>query len=251
MSPPVIFLPGILMPAALRYQPLLGELGADVNPVVKELEVYDASAGLAGYTLAREVEGITRVADQSGFERFHLYGHSGGGAVSLAYVATHPERVLSVAVDEPATDFAAEHLGYLRAAADRMLPMSDAVLMGAFTAELVAPGVEVPPPPWGDQPPAWMVNRPAGVRAFLTTLLGASVDPTLFRSFPGPVYYSYGSLSNPSWEAMAVRLQTMFPDIDVERYEGLSHLQTSHVVEPGRVADRLRALWAKAEANAG
>lgn len=37
---PVIFLPGILMPAALRYERLLAALGADVRPVLKELEVY-------------------------------------------------------------------------------------------------------------------------------------------------------------------------------------------------------------------
>jgi pimeloyl-ACP methyl ester carboxylesterase len=34
-----------------------------------------------------EVDGIDRAADDEGFDRFHLYGHSGGGAMALAFVA--------------------------------------------------------------------------------------------------------------------------------------------------------------------
>ncbi len=37
---------------------------------------------------------LETLAEAAGFERFHLYGHSGGGACALAYVATYPERVL-------------------------------------------------------------------------------------------------------------------------------------------------------------
>jgi hypothetical protein len=40
MSLAVIFLPGIIMPAADRYSALIKELGADVNAISKDLEVY-------------------------------------------------------------------------------------------------------------------------------------------------------------------------------------------------------------------
>lgn len=246
--PQVIFLPGILMPAELRYGALLEALGNDVTPTLKDLEVYEPGSDLETYSLAREIAGITRVADKAGFERFHLYGHSGGGAVVLAYVASNPDRVLSVAVDEPATDFSAEHKEYVRSSYGLMAPLGDADLMGSFAKELLRPGVELPPPP--AETPAWMANRPAGIRAFLRALDAVNVDTDRFRSFPGPVYYSYGDLSNEAWEAMAPRLAGLFPNFTAELYQGLHHLRTSHIAEPGRVADRLRELWAKADASA-
>src|SRR5918994_1723187 len=99
MRHPVIFLPGILMPAELRYAALLEALGDEVDAVVKDLEIYATSPPSPDYSLAAEVAAVDRVADEAGFERFHLYGHSGGGAVALAYLAEHRERVVSLAVD--------------------------------------------------------------------------------------------------------------------------------------------------------
>jgi hypothetical protein len=40
VSYPVIFLPGIIMPAPDRYSALLKELGAHVNAITKDLEIY-------------------------------------------------------------------------------------------------------------------------------------------------------------------------------------------------------------------
>jgi hypothetical protein len=36
----IMFIPGGFQPAAMRYRPLLSELGQDVEPVLKDLEVY-------------------------------------------------------------------------------------------------------------------------------------------------------------------------------------------------------------------
>ena len=96
----VVFLPGIIAPAARRYAPLL-HLLVDVNPVVKDLEVYRADAPPAGYSIATEMDGVLRVADEAGVERFHLYGHSAGGAVALALALTHGDRVLTLASTNP------------------------------------------------------------------------------------------------------------------------------------------------------
>ena len=116
----VIFLPGIIMPAALRYAPLLRELGDSIDALPKELEVYASDSPPANYSIEDEVEGISRAADDAGFERFHLYGHSGGGASALAFVARYPERVLSLAVDEPATDFDPNQQTEMQAALSRV-----------------------------------------------------------------------------------------------------------------------------------
>jgi pimeloyl-ACP methyl ester carboxylesterase len=98
----VVLLPGGVMPAGPAYGALLAELGHDVDARPKELEVYATDEPPPDYSLATEVAGITRVADEAGFERFHLVGYSGGGASSLAFAASHPERLLSLALMEPA-----------------------------------------------------------------------------------------------------------------------------------------------------
>jgi pimeloyl-ACP methyl ester carboxylesterase len=76
--------------------------------VLKDLEVYRDLAPPEDYSITTEIDGLDRTADEAGFNRFHLYGHSAGGAIALAYVAARPHRVLSLAVDEPAMDFTEE-----------------------------------------------------------------------------------------------------------------------------------------------
>jgi len=97
----VILLPGGVLPAELAYHALLEALGERVEAVTKDLEVYAGDEPPAGYGLEAEVEGIRRHADAQRFERFHLVGYSGGGASSLAFTATYPERLLSLALLEP------------------------------------------------------------------------------------------------------------------------------------------------------
>jgi pimeloyl-ACP methyl ester carboxylesterase len=242
---PVLFLPGILMPASLRYERLFGVLGDDVHAVAKELEIYRGpSVPPPGYAFEDEIEGIGRAADEAGFARFHLYGHSGGGACALALAALRPERVLSLALDEPAIDFSPEDVRELR---EVHLPIADLPpeqRMGAFLRTLLRE--DVPPPAALEKRPPWMTDRPAGVAAFVRALAEADVPFERLGRFERPVYYSYGSLSNETWERMAERLSGVFPNVTVDRYEGLSHLNTSHIAEPERVAAALRRLWASA-----
>src|SRR5207248_2955579 len=84
----VIFLPGVIMPCALRYAALLRELDNGVRAITKDLELY-AGPGTPpqGYDITMELDGINETAEDAGWDRFHLYGHSGGGAVALGYVA--------------------------------------------------------------------------------------------------------------------------------------------------------------------
>jgi len=143
-----------------------------------------------GYGVTMEIEAISQTADAAGLDQFHLYGHSGGGAIALAYVAAHPKRVISLAVDEPAYDFldSPESRSYWREIeAVATLPQRER--MPAFLRLQLGPGVPLPPPPPGP-PPAWMASRPAGVRALATALEQHHVDPGSYRQFAGPVYFS-------------------------------------------------------------
>jgi pimeloyl-ACP methyl ester carboxylesterase len=100
--PAVIFVPGGVMPGELAYGPLLSILGDQIQPLVKELEVYATDAPPPDYGLELEVDGILRVAEAAGVERFHLVGYSAGGASALAFTARYPARLRSLALIEPA-----------------------------------------------------------------------------------------------------------------------------------------------------
>lgn len=241
----VVFLPGIIAPAARRYEPLLRYL-VDVNPIVKELEVYRDGSPPDGYSIATEVDGVLRAADEAGVERFHLYGHSAGGAVAIALSLTHRERVLTLAVDEPASDFTDQgNADYGWPEFDRVLRLPPNDSTAEFLKLQVAPGVALPPPPGGTLP-AWMAKRPAGMRAFIEALRAHHLTERDYRAFDKPVYFTWGSLTHQRWRSMERRLSALLPNFSSEMFEGLHHLNTSHTAEPQRVAARLTTLWQRA-----
>ncbi|MGH2725961.1 MAG: alpha/beta fold hydrolase [Actinomycetota bacterium] len=243
---PVLFLPGIIAPATVRYSPLLDHL-PDISAVCKDLEVYAGEEPPSGYAIGSELDGVDRAADEAGFGTFHLYGHSGGGAVGLAYAVARGERLLSLAVDEPAHDFTAEGdavYGWGEFEAAATLPEPDATR--SFMSLQLAPDVPPPSPPPGPAPP-WMAKCPAGIRAFIAALRSHHIDPDRYQAFRAPVYFSRGTRSHPRWTAMHERLSKLFPDFAAEVYEGLHHLNTSHQAEPGRVARALKNFWGRAE----
>ena len=168
----VIMLPGIVLPASLAYQALIDVLGSDVQAMAKDLEVYAGSAPPPDYTLELEVEGIVRLADEQGWDRFHLVGYSAGGASITAFAARHPDRVRSLALLEPAwagnwDDMSDAHRR-LRQEYQQLERLPPDQFISEFMRLGVRPGVELPPPPPGDPPP-WMDLRPAGIRAVLKT----------------------------------------------------------------------------------
>jgi len=240
----VVLLPGIVNPARPKFAVLAAELD-DVQCEFKDLEIYADPRIPDDYSFADEVEGLHRFVTELGDDPVHLVGYSLGGAIALAYVAQHPDRVASVALDEPATDFTEEDralLGsqWMTGLAD--LPTDEQ--MKGFFETMFRPGVEVAPPPPLPSTPE-MALRPAGVATMLRALPRSTVDEDALRSYPGPMYLAYGSLSHERFEAMAARMPTRFPRCTVERFEGRHHLDPPHQAEPARVATALRALWSR------
>jgi pimeloyl-ACP methyl ester carboxylesterase len=246
----VVLLPGGVMPAGPAYGALLAELGPDVDARPKELEVYADDAPPPDYSLATEVDGIARVADEAGFDRFHLVGYSGGGASSLAFAASRPDRLLSLALMEPA--FAGwQRMGDAeRSHFERFRPLLDKdgpEMLAAFQALQLAPGVDLVPAPQG-LPPPWMARRPAGIHAFLRTFFDSDLDLETLRRFDRPVWFALGGRSHPDYYArMAERLAGVFPDFTVEVFPDRHHFDPPHRIEPARVAASLRSLWDRAE----
>lgn len=240
-----IFLGGILMPARFRFGPLVAALGSSPELEVKELDVYATERVPDDYSLASEVDALDRFAAERGHDRFHLYGYSIGASIALAYVAAHPDKVVSLALDEPATDFSdADRQMNTAQGLDGLADLPPDQRMQVFVKSLTRPGVDLGPPP-AVPPTPEMALRPAGMAAASREVESYPVDSERLRAFDRPVYLSYGALSNERWEAMATRLAGLFPDCTVERYEGWHHLDTSHQAEPERVAAALKGMWSR------
>ncbi len=245
----VVLLPGGVLPAEPAYAALVQILGERVHAVAKDLEVYAGDQPPRDFSLDVEVEGIVRVADVHGFDRFHLVGYSGGGASSLAFAALHGTRLLSLALLEPAwagnertpeEEALMEHFRALE-------PLPPDQFMAGFVQLQLAPGVEPPPPPQGPSP-QWMAKRPAGLRAFIDAFDNGHLDIEALRAFDRPVYFALGSRSNPDYYGrMADRLAAIFPDFSIERFSERHHFDPPHRIEPERLANSLLALWQRGE----
>lgn len=248
----MILLPGAVLPAELAYSALFETLADEVEAVAKDLEVYAGDAPPVEYSLDTEVAGVVREADARGWERFHLGGYSGGGAAALATAARHPDRLLSLALLEPAWagnwDMSEAERAIWRESAklDALTPDES---MAAFVRLQLRPGVTPPAAPPGPPPP-WMAKRPAGIRAFMRTFRTYDLDRESLRRFGRPVYYALGGLSNPNqYGEIAERLSRAFEDFTLDVFEERHHFDPPHRIEPERLARSLRTLWERAEAT--
>lgn len=246
----VIMLPGGVMPAQFAYTDLLDRLGATADVRVKELEIYAGAQPPPDYTLNDEVAGILRLAHDAGFGQFHLAGYSAGGAGSVAFAAAHPQRLISLTLNEPAWaghqhESDAEQRLWARFAAIGQLP--DEAMMPAFMAAQIAPDVPLPARPDGPPPP-WMATRPAGLRTFLRIFTTSDLDLEGFRRFPAPVLYTLGGKSNPDYYAeQARRLAAIFPDFTLVEFPSRHHFDPPHRVEADRMAAVLREFWDRSD----
>ncbi len=246
----VILLPGIVLPAEPAYGALIAALGPDVEAAAKDLEIYATPEPPEDYSLELEIAGVLREADAHGWDRFHLVGYSGGGAASLAFAAARPDRLASLALLEPAWagdwDLSPAEKA-LSLEYDRLVGLPIEQFMPTFMRLGLKPGVPLPAPPPGDPPP-WMANRPAGIRAILRAFERGDIDRAALESFDRPVYFALGALSNPDqYGEIAKRLSSVFPDFELEVFEQRHHFDPPHRIEPERLASSLMKLWRRAE----
>ena len=244
----MILLPGAVLPADLAYGALIDALGPDVDAVAKDLEVYAGDEPPIDYTLDDEVAGVVREADARGWERFHLVGYSGGGAAALAAAARRPDRLLSLALLEPAWagdwDISDGERAVWREF-EKLEELPPDEFMRTFVRLQLRPGIEPPASPPGPPPP-WMAKRPAGIRAFMRTFKTYDLDRESLSRFERPVYFALGALSNPDqYGELAERLSRALDDFTLEMFEERHHFNPPHRIEPERLARSLRALWGR------
>lgn len=97
--------------STLLWEPVLPELARARRAVAIDLHGFgwtERPSDPAAYTLEGQERMVLAVADQLGFRRFDLAGHSYGGAIALFIASRHPERVRSlVLVDNAMPEYAA------------------------------------------------------------------------------------------------------------------------------------------------
>jgi pimeloyl-ACP methyl ester carboxylesterase len=246
----VVLLPGIVLPKDLAFGALIDAFSEDVRAHAKDLELYATPEPPHGYGLDTEIDGVLRDADARGVARFHLVGYSAGGAIAAALAARDPERLLSLALLEPAwigNEDLTEDERRVWTEIERIRDLPPDEKMPRFVRVQLAPGIEPPPPPPGSPPP-WMAKRPAGIDAITRAFERHEIDAARLRAFDSPVYFALGELSNPdSFGRMAERAGELFPHFTLERWEGRHHFDPPHRAEPERLASSLAAIWELAD----
>ena len=243
----VICLPGGVAPASQRYAPLAAATSGRADLHLKDLEVYRETAPLAGYSIEMELSALDRFADSLGLDRFHLVGYSGGGFISLAYAAMRRDRLLSLALFEPAmvpgepTSAESEATKVLEA---KLAGLTGPEFMSAFVRAQVKPGVELQAPP---PPSPEMSKRPAGIAAMLQAFIAFRVDREQLRKCSFPVYYGYGDQTHDVEAVRAGVLAQLFSDIHVKRFAGVHHFVSPDRIYTPEHAQSLVDLWRRAQ----
>lgn len=249
MTNHVICLPGGVAPAAQRYEPLKEVIGGRAKLFLKDHELYRGDSPPAGYSVEMELDAIDRFADALGLDRFHLVGYSGGGFLSLAYAGTRPQRLLSLAIFEPARvpgKPTAEEQAAIDSLSARLDGLEGGAFMAAFVQGQLKPGVQAAPPaarPWPG-----MEKRPAGLAAMMRAFTVYAFDRDQLRACTFPVYLGYGDLTNEFEEAQAAVLARLFADLRIQRFAGVHHFVPPEQIYTPAHAQALEELWARASA---
>ncbi len=250
MKRSVIALPGGVMPAAARYASLADAVKDEAEFHSKDLEVYASDPPPPEHSVDDEVAALAGFADSLGLKRFHLVGYSGGGFVSLAFAAVHPERLLSLAVFEPARipgDPTPEESAWNDRLRRAVAGREGADFMDAFVKLQLRPGVVIPPP--SGPPPPWMRTRPAGIAALIRAFDRHRLDRNGFREWTFPVFYGYGDQTVEIEAVQGAVLARLVPDIRIRRFAGVHHFVPPEQIYNAEHVQALRELWARADSN--
>jgi pimeloyl-ACP methyl ester carboxylesterase len=247
----VILLPGGTLPAGLAYGALIEALGSEARCVPKDLEVYAGDEPQPEYSADMEIDGVLRVADEAGFDRFQLVGYSAGGLFALATAVRHPDRVAGLGLVEFAPvrslDTGPEGDALWREF-ERLMTLPPEERGRASSSMILKPGTQPPARPAGPPPP-WMAKRAAAYEPLMRATWLYPLDLEAVRGYHGPMYVALGSLSHESFERQTCRLAELCPQTEIEVYEGLHHLDPPHRAEPARLSQSLLRTWSRAGAT--
>ena len=183
-----------------------------------------------------QLELLAPVFERAG-ERFHLVGHSYGGAIALKAALKYGARVRSLALyepvlfalllrDSPKSDAARE----ITRVRDEMIAAEPAVAAERFIDYWMGAGA------WATTPEArrpMLVHAVQSVKAEWHSAFHEPTPLAAFGAVSSPTLLITGAASTAAARAVAKLLCTSLPGVRVEELAGAGHM--APVTEPGRV----------------
>ena len=147
---PVFYLHGT-PGSRLLYEKQVQDAGRrGIRLIAHDRAGYGGSTPKPGRRIGDEATDVAAIADALGLDRFAVYGHSGGGAPTLACAALLPDRVVAASSLAGLAPYPAEGLDWLAGmgelnVADFQLMMSDPTAWELKTAEDAVTMSDAPP----------------------------------------------------------------------------------------------------------
>lgn len=223
--------------------------GTGHTMVVYDRRGHSASTDVAGQgTIRQDADDAGRLIELLGLDRVHVVGHSYGAGLAVLLAAQHPELVSSLYLHEPpafALLTGSPELDELAGQARAVAQKSAALLAAgrveegtAYFTEEMAFGASSWTELFDDQARAIMV-------ANSDTWLDQSRDPerlavdvAVLNAFDGPVTFSMGSRTLPTFAAVTAEMLRLVPGASAATIEGAGHgAPTSH---PDELAAAIR-----------
>ena len=229
--------------SSAQWRPLMDRLGCRYHTLAADLYGSGKSPtwpALGPLSLADEVVLLDAVLAAAG-PRYHLVGHSYGGAVALAAACARPERVESLVLFEPVLFSVLVAEDPDQAAAREIIGVRDDTILAlergdphASAARFVDYWME--PGAWDAMPPQRrdaIAGLMSTVKAEWEAVFGEPTPLSAFADLDVPVLYLTGSASPASARGVARLLTKVFPRVTAIEVEGVGHM--APVTHPDRI----------------
>jgi pimeloyl-ACP methyl ester carboxylesterase len=174
-------------------------------------------------------------------ERFHLIGHSFGGAIALKAALTDRDRLISLVLYEPVLFSVLVADAPESPAAREILAVRDDTIRLVDEGDLNASAQRfidywMGDGTWGATPEARRPALAAAMRAVKPEWHAAFHEPTALKAFAAvdvPTLFLTGTKSKASARAVARLLTTVLPRVQVEEIDGVGHM--APLTQPDKV----------------
>ena len=229
--------------SSAQWRPLMDRLGCRYRTLAADLYGSGKSPtwpALRPLSLADEVALLEPALTAAG-ERYHLVGHSDGGAVALAAACARPERVESLVLFEPVLFSVLMAEDPDQAAAREITAVRDDTILGLQRGDLHGSGERfvdywMAPGAWAAMPPQRrdaIAGMMSTVKAEWQALFQESTSLAAFADLDVPVLYLTASESPASVRGVARLLTKVLPRVTAIEVEGVGHM--APVTHPDRI----------------
>jgi len=174
-------------------------------------------------------------------DRFHLIGHSFGGAIALKAALAEPRRLISLVLYEPVLFSVLMADSPQSAAAQEILAVRDDTIRLADEGHIDASAQRfidywMGEGTWAATPAPRQAMLAAAMRAVKPEWHAAFSEPTplnAFAAIDAPTLFLTGTASKPSARAVARLLTTVLPRVRLEEIDGVGHM--APLTDPDKV----------------